>query len=162
MADNPTRMVAFILEREVMESRWEDHRWQVHAVVPDMGGEQRTIVMSRDKIQRVYPGFTVTLFPDEAEGYYLNASSEAPSVFVSVRLDEGASEPYPFMATMSYNEAARWMDGGEKVERVPAWHDLAAWMGQWVEDNYRPEPKKRRRPESFVGKEGVLRAEGER
>jgi len=30
-------------------------------------------------------------------------------------------------------------------------------MAEWVAENYRPEPKQRRRPESFVGKEGRLR-----
>jgi hypothetical protein len=102
------------------------------------------------------------LFPDEAEGYYLNVSSGAPSVFVSVRNDEATGDLYPFQATLSYNEAARWMDGGEKVERVVVWPELAAWMGQWVEDNYRPEPKRRQRPKSFEGKEGRLREKGSR
>jgi hypothetical protein len=54
------------------------------------------------------------------------------------------------------------MDGGEKVERVVMWPELAAWMGQWVEDNYRPEPKRRQKPQSFEGKEGVLREKGSR
>jgi hypothetical protein len=81
-------------------------------------------------------------------------------VFVSIRTDEGAEDPYPFQATLSYNEAARWMDGGESVERTPIWPELAAWMGEWVEANYRPEPKRRQRPKSFVGKEGVLREKG--
>ena len=157
MSEKPTRKLAVILEREAVESRWETHRWQLFAVVPDMAGEARTIVETPARLQRVYPGFAVTLFPDEAEGYYLNASSEAPSVFVSIRTDEGQSEPYPFQATLSYNEAARWMDGGEKVERAVAWPELAAWMGEWVEQNYRPEPKKRRKPRSFEGKEGQLR-----
>ncbi len=43
---------------------------------------------------------------------------------------------------------------------MPAWIELAAWMGAWVEANYRPEPKKRRKPQSFKGKEGRLREEG--
>ena len=78
------------------------------------------------------------------------------------RRDQESSDPYPFQATLSYNEAARWMDGGEKVERVVAWPDLVVWMGEWVEANYRPEPKKRRKPRSFEGKEGVLREKGSR
>jgi hypothetical protein len=35
-------------------------------------------------------------------------------------------------------------------------------MGEWVEANYRPEPKKRQRPRSFEGKEGRLRKEGDK
>ena len=162
MIERPTRKVAVILEREVVESRWESHRWQLLGVVPDVGGEARTIVEDRCTLQRLFPGFEVALFRDEAEGYYLNASSEAPSVFVSIRNDEGACDPYPFQATLSYNEAARWMDGGEKVERAVAWPELARWMGEWVEQNYRPEPKQRRKPRSFEGKEGRLREKGSR
>jgi hypothetical protein len=159
MLDRPTQKIAIILEREAVESRWETHRWQVLGVVPDVGGESRTILETPQSLRRLFPGFDVTLFRDEAEGYYLNASSDTPSVFVSVRMDD-AGDMYPFQATLSYNEAARWMDGGEKVERTVMWPELAAWMGQWVEDNYRPEPKKRQRPKSFEGKEGRLRKAG--
>jgi len=159
--ERPTRKIAVILERETVESRWESHRWNLVGVVPDVGGEARIIMERPSSMQRLFPGFDLTLFADEAEGYYLNVSSEAPSVFVSVRIDEGSEDMYPFQATLSYNEAARWMDGGEKVERAVAWPELTAWMGQWVEDNYRPEPKKRRKPRSFEGKEGRLRERNE-
>jgi hypothetical protein len=162
MIDRPSRKLSIILEREAVQSRWEDHHWSLFGVVPDVGGVPRTIVEIPPMLQRLFPGFEVTLFADEAEGYYLNMSSDAPSVFVSVRTDDEGGDPYPFQATLSYNEAARWMDGGEKVERVVVWPELAAWMGQWVEDNYRPEPKKRQRPRSFEGKEGVLREKGSR
>ena len=53
------------------------------------------------------------------------------------------------------------MDSAERVERAVVWPELAEWMGQWVQENYRPEPKKRRKPRSFEGKEGVLRKEGQ-
>jgi len=160
MVDKPTRKLSVILSREAVESRWESHRWHLLGVVPDVGGSPRTLAESDARLQRIFPGFEVTLFRDEAEGYYLNASSAEPSVFVSIRHDDGAADPYPFQATLSYNEAARWMDGGEKVDRAVAWPDLAEWMGAWVELNYRPEPKKRRKPRSFEGKEGRLREEG--
>ena len=146
-----------ILQREAVESRWETHRWTLHGAIPDVGGEPRDIVVTERLLQRLYPGLDLTLYPDEAEGYYLDVSTDAPSVFVAVRTDEASGEPYPLQATLSYNEAARWMDGGERVERAVAWPELAAWMGQWVEDNYRPEPKRRQRPRSFKGKEGRLR-----
>jgi Protein of unknown function (DUF3305) len=157
MVDKPTWKLSVILAREAVESRWESHRWQLLGVVPDRGGVACTLVETDAILQRLFPGFEVTLFRDEAEGYYLNASSGEPSVFVSIRHDEAGAEPYPFQATLSYNEAARWMDGGEKVDRAVAWPELAAWMGAWVEENYRPEPRKRRKPSSFVGKEGQFR-----
>ena len=160
MIERPTQRIAVLLQREAVESRWETHRWDLLDVVPDVGGPVRTIVEDERVLQRLHPGHELVLFRDEAEGYYLNVSSEVPSVFVSLRMDESSGEPYPFLATLSYNEAARWMDSNERVERVPAWPGLAAWMGEWVEANYRPEPKKRQRPRSFEGKEGKFRKEG--
>ena len=162
MVEKPTQKLSVILAREAVESRWETHRWHLLGVVPDVGGAARTMVETAGTLQRIFPGFAVTLFRDEAEGYYLNVSSGEPSVFISIRRDEESSDPYPFQATLSYNEAARWMDGGEKVERAVAWPELAQWMGEWVEANYRPEPKQRRKPRSFEGKEGRLREKGGR
>jgi hypothetical protein len=157
MTQVPTQKLSIILERVPLESRWATHRWELAGVVQDQGGEPRVIVDSPSLLQKIYPGFEVALYKDEAEGYFLNVSSEVPSVFVSLRTDDSGSEPYPFQATLSYNEAARWMDSSERVERVPVWRELIAWMGEWVEENYRPEPKKRRKPRSFEGKEGKLR-----
>lgn len=157
MSERPTLAIAVALEREEVLSRWEDHRWKLLAAMPDVGGAPRDIIVDERRLQRIHPGFEVVLYPDEAEGYYLNVSSGEPSIFVSLRLDEETGDPVPFLATLSYNEAARWMDASERVERVPAWPELAAWMGAWVEANYKPEPKKRRRPRSFEGKEGRLR-----
>lgn len=153
--------LSVILQRELVESRWESHRWSLVGVVPDRGGEPRIFVEDARLTQWLHPGFEATLYRDEAEGYYLNASSEAPSAFVSLRTDEASGDVYPFQLTLSYNEAARWMDSNERVERALVWPELAEWMAAWVEANYRPEPKKRRKPRSFEGKEGVLRAEGE-
>jgi hypothetical protein len=152
--------VSIILERVPLESRWATHSWDLRGVVPDMGGETRTIVDSEALLRKVYPGFELGLYRDEAEGYYLNVSSEVPSVFVSLRIDEASGDPYPFQATLSYNEAARWMDSNERVERVAASPEIAGWATEWVAANYRPEPKKRQRPNSFRGKEGRLRKEG--
>lgn len=153
--------MAVVLEREPVQSRWESHIWKLAAVEPDSGGEARDVLRDEARLRRLFPGIAVTLYRDEAEGYYLNASSPEPSAFVALRIDEATGEPYPFAATLSYNEAARWMDGSERVERAPLWPAIAAWLAQWVEANYRPEPRKRRKPRSFEGKEGRLREHGD-
>jgi hypothetical protein len=151
MLDKPKRMLAVILGREAVETTGK------RTIGSSGAWSRRGRGVVDCSASRCLSPDSVTLFPDEAEGYYLNASSEVPSVFVSIRSDEAGGDPYPFQATLSYNEAARWMDGGEKVERAPLWPELAGWMGAWVEENYRPEPKKRQRPRSFEGKEGRLR-----
>src|SRR5947209_1315362 len=160
MPERPRQQVAVVLEREAVESRWETQRWSLLGVLPDVGGEARVILDAPPLQRTLHPGFEIALFPDEAEGYYLNVSSDEPSIFVSIRTPEGGGDPCPFQTTLSYNEAARWMDSNERVERAPAWPELIAWLGTWVEDNYRPEPKKRQRPRSFEGREGRFRKEG--
>jgi hypothetical protein len=56
----------------------------------------------------------------------------------------------PQFLTASYNEASRWMDGGEHVDSVPMPPALFAWVGGYVETHYRPEPKERIKPRSFL------------
>ena len=160
MPERPSLSISVVLEREAIESPWATHHWSLAGVLPDVGGEPRVLVDLPERMQRLHPGFELALFDDEAEGYFLNASSEEPSVFVCLRTDEARGEEvFPLQATLSYNEAARWMDGGERVERIAAWPELAAWMGAWVEANYKPEPKRRRKPRSFEG-QGELREKG--
>ena len=160
MHEKPSMRVAVILERKPVSSRWATHQWQAASILPDVGGEARVLLEREGTLQKIFPGFVVTLYRDEAEGYYLNVSSGEPCAFVSVRTDEEGEEPYPFQVTASYNEAARWMDGGERVEKVAVDLAFAAWLGEWVEANYRPEPKERIRPRSFKGREGRIRERG--
>lgn len=162
MSSHSSRKLAVILERRAVESRWTSHVWSLVGVVPDEGGAVRTLADDGGTLRRLHPGLEVDLRADEAEGYFLNVDSGVPSVFVSLRIDEASGEPYPFLATLSYNEAARWMDSSERVERAVAWPDLARWADEWVAANYRPEPRKPSRPRSFEGKEGRLREKGSR
>jgi hypothetical protein len=57
MPSIPTQKVSIILERVPLESRWATHRWDLVGVVPDQGGEPRTIVDTDELVRKVYPGF---------------------------------------------------------------------------------------------------------
>jgi hypothetical protein len=57
----------------------------------------------------------------------------------------------PHRICVSYNEAARLLDGGESVDTVPMSDEHASWLQEYVNEHYHPEPKKRHRPESFKG-----------
>jgi hypothetical protein len=57
----------------------------------------------------------------------------------------------PHRISVSYNEAGRLLDGGESVDNIPLSSEHASWLQEYVNENYRPEPKKRHRPESFKG-----------
>lgn len=155
----PLRLVSIVLERTALDSPWAAFQWDAVAAMADQGGDPRVLFEREGRLQVLFPGFEVRLHRDEAEGYYLNVSSGTPCVFVSLRVPEDGpgTDPLPFLVTASYNEAARWMDGGERVERAPVDGDFAAWIGDWVAQNYRPEKKERIRPNSFKGREGRLR-----
>jgi len=157
MTSRPSVDVAVVMRRERLDNRWQPWRWVLHEVVPQepaFGDEPRRIYADEREQRWLHPGFTVELFRDEAEGYLLNATSPAPCWFVLWRLEDEPTldaEPIarPVIVTLSYNEAARWMDAQETVEQVPAPAETAAWMRAFADEHFVPDAKKRKRPESF-------------
>ena len=157
MADRPGIDIAVVLRKVRTSSTWQPWRWELAEVVPQeasFGSEPRRLQQDEQGESWLHPGFRVELFRDEAEGYYLNATTPAPCWFVLWRMEDEptvAEEPIPrpLIVTLSYNEAARWLDAQETVEQVPAPPQVVAWMQAFGEQHYQPEPKKRKRPESF-------------
>jgi len=145
--------VAVVMERTPLENnRWESEKWEPIGVVPDSSGPgavPRALVQDEARAQWLHPGFKLELFHDEAEGYYLNLTSAKPFVFVNWLEEEGAGVPK--FVTVSYNEAARLLDAGTRVDGVPMPPQWIPWLAEYVERNYKPEPKKRARPPSFKG-----------
>ena len=142
--------VAIIMQRRALQNRWQSETWEPFGIVLNhVGTGGPALLVEEGAIaQWLHPGFELKLFRDETEGYYLNVSSNDPRVFVMWRMEDEMAVPR--FVTVSYNEAGRLMDGGERVETVPMPPEIMAWVGAYVEENYRPEPKKRRRPQSFV------------
>jgi hypothetical protein len=57
---------------------------------------------------------------------------------------EGVRPPIrPEAVTVSYNEAARLMDGGERVDAVPMPSAIREWMTPFVAEHYKPEPRRK-------------------
>lgn len=55
----------------------------------------------------------------------------------------------PQIVTLSYHDAGRWLDAQETVERVDAPPEVLMWLQAFIDAHYQPEPKRRRRPDSF-------------
>lgn len=153
MTDRPRFHVAVRMERLRQPNPWEDWRCSVAEVVSDDGGFGSAPRLLRDDgrcASWLVPGLEVALYRDEAEGYYLNLSSGQPVWFVMWRLDESDPPvPRPAIVTLSYNEAGRWLDAQERVDNLPLPDDVRALLQAYVDEHYRPEPKKRARPPSF-------------
>ena len=152
--ERPAIRVAVVMEREAAPNRWEDWRFRIVDVVPHEAafGDAARVLVDDGRIQRtLHPGFTLELFRDEAEGYHLNLSSGAPVWFVVWRVDdEDPSRAWPETVSVSYHEAGRWLDAQERVDNVPLPPALGAWLQAYADEHYRPEPRRRRRPQSFL------------
>jgi hypothetical protein len=153
----PSLEVAVVMRRERLDNRWQPWRWALAEVVPQepgFGSEPRLLLKNEDEERWLHPGFVVELFRDDAEGYYLNATTDAPCWFVLWRMEEEpgiADEPIarPTAVSVSYHDAGRWLDAQETVEQVPAPADVVEWMREFANAHYVPEPRKRARPQSF-------------
>ena len=142
------------MQRRNARSRWGGVIWEPVSVLEsaEPPGAARLLVRQDDCEQWLHPGFEIAIHRDEIEGYYMNVSSGSPRVFVLWRLEGEAEEAraLPLQVTASYDEGGRWLDGGHSVDSVAMPDAIFAWVGDYVEKNYRPEPKKRIKPRSFV------------
>jgi hypothetical protein len=156
--------VAVVMQRTPIVHRWVSERWEPVDVIPLRRDPTAAApVCLRDDAtctQWRFEGFALELHRSEAEGYHLNLVAPEPKIFVNWRMHEDATVPpvYPVIATVSYNEAARMMDGGERVDAVPLPDVVRDWMAPFVALHYRPEPKRKvRRNDPFV--DGAFRRE---
>jgi hypothetical protein len=152
--------VAVIMQRIPLASRWADERWEAVAVEPcDDAPPAQTLLSGAAATTRWRcTGHVIELHPSEAEGYYLNVSTREPKVFVLWRIAEAGDdvEPRarPLIVTLSYAEAARFLDAGEQVDAVSIPAAIFAALETFVVAHYRPEPRKKvKRNELYEGKE---------
>ena len=148
--EKPKKTLAVIMQRRNARSRWAGVIWEPVSVLEsaEAPGAARLLVRQDDYEQWLHPGFELAIHRDETEGYYMNVSSGSPRIFVAWRMEGDAA--LPLEITASYDEGGRWMDGGNSVDSVAMPDAIFAWVGDYVEKNYRPEPKKRIKPRSFV------------
>ena len=159
-----------IMQRISLDNRWRPHQWRPLEVLNDVAlaeGAAHCLRDDPDDTRWIFSGFDIQLFPDEAEGYFLNTSSPLPCWFIMWRLEaiDGIEVAVPKAVTLSYNEAARLMDGGEQVDTLPASRQVIDWLQEFIGLHYRPEAKKKRKKPSFEGGaavEEMARAEGGR
>lgn len=136
---------AVIMQRTALNNRWATEKWEARSVLPDLdpGAAPRVILQNAEVMQLLFAGLQIRLHRDEAEGYYMNITSPQPKVFVLWRMGENRAEPQ--MLTVSYHEGSRWLDSGESVDGVPLPVELVAWLSDYCDQHYRPEPPKKKK-----------------
>jgi hypothetical protein len=162
--------LAVVMRHQPIENPWITHQWVLEEVSVDMGQFAEYTIQEAFAVDQIrayrlsdnhqgcrwlFTGFDLDVYVDEAEGYFLNVSSEKPCWFVMWRLEEIPSleeaTAVPHRVMLSYNEAARLLDGGEQVDQITLDPLILESLQQFVAENYRPQVKKRHRPESFKG-----------
>jgi len=148
--EKPVKTLAVVMQRRNARSRWGSVIWEPVSVLEseEPAGAARLLMRQDDTEQWLHPGFALEIHRDEIEGYYMNVSSDSPRVFVLWRMNE--EQGLPLQVTASYDEGGRWLDGGNSVDSVTMPPAIFGWIGEYVETNYRPEPKKRIKPRSFI------------
>lgn len=136
------------MERRSIVNRWASERWLPVAVVErDEGaaGDAEPILIDQGQdFQRwLHVGFRAELFRDEAEGYYLNLSTDQPYVFVEWEMRSEMAVPR--WITLSYHEAARRMDGGAQVDGVPVPFEWLPWVAEFTQQHLQIPEKRRQR-----------------
>jgi hypothetical protein len=160
--DTEALKIGVVMQRTPLNNRWQPYQWRpmeivANAILPE--GAPRCLLDDPADIRWLFTGFDIKLFSDEGEGYFLNISSPTPCWFIMWRMEEldGTEIAVPKAVTLSYNEAARLMDGGEQVDTLPASAGIVERLSAFTAEYYKPEPKGKRRKPSFEGGAGVAK-----
>ena len=142
--------VAVFMQRFPVASRWTSERWEPVAAEALATDEPPGVTrVSGDQEQWRFSGLYVELHGSEAEGYHLNLTAESPRLFVMWRerepdaLEAGAPPVFPVVVTASYNQAARMLDGGERVDPIAMPPLIQEWLIPYTQAHYRAEPRKK-------------------
>lgn len=154
--------IGVIMQCMPLANRWQPFQWQPIEIVGQVGPAQSAPHCLRNDpadTRWLFTGIDVRLCSTEAEGYFLNISAPTPCWFIMWRFEEvdGVELAVPKSVTLSYNEAARLMDGGERVDTLPASADIVERLTAFTNEYYHPEPKRKNKKPSFEGGEGVAK-----
>jgi hypothetical protein len=133
----PQLPIAVVMQRRPATHRWDEARWAAVAVVPwqDLHRAVHPLAGAAGDT-RLITGLKLELSRDENEGYFENWLAPEPKLFVLWHVN--GDEPLPVAASVSYAEGTRMLDSGDAAEGVPMPPEVHRWLGQYLQENYRP------------------------
>ena len=110
--------------------------------------QARRIRSAESGDQYLWSELPIRLYVDQAESYYCNLMGEKPGAFVISRpSQDGRLEP--FLVTLSYDEAAGYMEVDDRVDAVSMPPEVYRWVEAFVLEHYVPERKQKRKRENW-------------
>lgn len=142
-------VVVFLQCIKIKDNIWIDQKWQAVGVVPSKKELEEThqpILVSNINDEPIYQynDFILKLVNDELDSYYQNIRSNNASVFIICRYDDNQN-PVPFLITLSYDEAAIYMETDEIIYTVAIDIQIYQILERFVLENYTPEKRKKRK-----------------
>ena len=139
--------IAVLMQRRAVQHRWIDSAWSATGVVSNHAGvvQAQMIEDTPQSTTWLIPGSTLSLYLDENDGYFENWIAPEPKVFIMWRVEEGNARP--ITVSVSYGEGTRMMDSGESADGVMMPPDIHAWLGQYLQEHYKPRQSGRMRRE---------------
>ncbi|MDH3714377.1 MAG: DUF3305 domain-containing protein [Gammaproteobacteria bacterium] len=149
------RHVSVTLERTMKRmGQWEYPSWHI-AHVQDLSaaggsGEPATAGVPPSPERFTWSHLPITLHRDAAEGYWYNLSGNVPSVFVVCCENEDQDDDEHAQltlttVTLNHDEAAAHLETDDTVLSIAMPPSLHMWLEQFVERNYKPEKRSKRK-----------------
>ena len=110
------------------------------------GFERTTLQDDGHLSQYSWRGYDVALYLDDIESYHFNLEGESLWIFVIgeyADAEDEAGEIVPLLVTLSYGEAASYMEADSLVFNLPIPGEIQLWVERYVLDDYRPVEKKK-------------------
>jgi len=110
------------------------------------GFERTTLRDDGHLSQYSWRGYDVALYLDDIESYHFNLEGESLWIFVIgeyADAEDEAGEIVPLLVTLSYDEAASYMETDSLVFNLPIPGEIQLWVERYVLDDYRPVEKKK-------------------
>jgi len=141
---------------------WDSGGWQVTDVLAGarFAATEECAPRPLNEELQLWPGLQLQVHVDEAESYYFNLAAERPQVFVVSREDdEDGFEP--FLATLSFDEAAAYEEGEDRVWAVAMPPEVHRWLEQFVLAHFVPERRRKRKRDDWKDSTGSKQAHGQ-
>ena len=138
------------MERKRRDDKsWSIDHWSVTGPLPaqaSKGFERTTLQDDGHLSQYSWRGYDVALYLDDIESYHFNLEGESLWIFVIgeyADAEDEAGEIVPLLVTLSYDEAASYMEIDSLVSDLPIPGEIQLWVERYVLDDYRPVEKKK-------------------
>ena len=138
------------MERKRRDDKsWSIDHWSVTGLLPAQAskGFERTTLQDDSHLSLYsWRGYDVALYLNDIESYHFNLEGESLWIFVIgeyADAEDEAGEIVPLLVTLSYDEAASYMETDSLVFNLPIPGEIQLWVERYVVDDYRPVEKKK-------------------